>query len=178
MVTKFDDNKPPVGLIPRSATLEEAYVLAFGAQKYGTHNWRQGMKWQRLINASMRHILAFNEGEDFDPESGLCHLAHARCCLSFLIEYMTTHPEFDDRHKYHHQCKAEEAGSAKTVLPNGSLVATMQEAFDAGKHAARIDATMKSPPVEDEEELPDGSLPLSIHEAFQRGMAYASKARK
>ena len=37
---------------------------------------------------------------------------------------------------------------------------------------------MKSPPVEDEEELPDGSMPLSIHEAFQRGMAYASKARK
>lgn len=178
MVTKFDDNKPPVGLIPRSATLEEAYVLAFGAQKYGTHNWRQGMKWQRLINASMRHILAFNEGEDFDPESGLCHLAHARCCLSFLIEYMTTHPEFDDRHKYHHHCKAEEAGSATTVLPDGSLVATMLEAFDAGKHAARIDATMKSPPVEDEEELPGGSLPLSIHDAFLRGVAYASKARK
>ena len=173
MVTKFDDNKPPVGLIPRSATLEEAYVLAFGAQKYGTHNWRQGMKWQRLINASMRHILAFNEGEDFDPESGLCHLAHARCCLSFLIEYMTTHPEFDDRHKYHHHCKAEEAQKS-CLMPDGTFVNTMQAAFDAGERAA-FDTMMKSPSVE---ELPDGSLPLSIHEAFQRGMAYASKARK
>ena len=173
MVTKFDDNKPPVGLIPRSATLEEAYVLAFGAQKYGTHNWRQGMKWQRLINASMRHILAFNEGEDFDPESGLCHLAHARCCLSFLIEYMTTHPEFDDRHKYHHHCKAEEAQKS-CLMPDGTFVNTMQAAFDAGERAA-FDTMMKSPSVE---ELPDGSLPLSIHDAFQRGMAYASKARK
>lgn len=158
MVTKFDDNKPPVGLIPRSATLEEAYVLAFGAQKYGTHNWRQGMKWQRLINASMRHILAFNEGEDFDPESGLCHLAHARCCLSFLIEYMTTHPELDDRHHYHHHCKAEEAQKS-CLMPDGTFVNTMQAAFDAGERA-------------------DGSLPLSIHDAFLRGVAYASKARK
>ena len=173
MVTKFDDNKPPVGLIPRSATLEEAYVLAFGAQKYGTHNWRQGMKWQRLINASMRHILAFNEGEDFDPESGLCHLAHARCCLSFLIEYMTTHPEFDDRHKYHHHCKAEEAQKS-CLMPDGTFVNTMQAAFDAGERAA-FDTMMKSTSVE---ELPDGSLPLSIHDAFLRGVAYASKARK
>lgn len=173
MVTKFDDNKPPVGLIPRSATLEEAYVLAFGAQKYGTHNWRQGIKWQRLINASMRHILAFNEGEDFDPESGLCHLAHARCCLSFLIEYMTTHPEFDDRHKYHHHCKAEEAQKS-CLMPDGTFVNTMQAAFDAGERAA-FDTMMKSPSVE---ELPDGSLPLSIHDAFLRGVAYASKARK
>ena len=173
MVTKFDDNKPPVGLIPRSATLEEAYVLAFGAQKYGTHNWRQGMKWQRLINASMRHILAFNEGEDFDPESGLCHLAHARCCLSFLIEYMTTHPEFDDRHKYHHHCKAEEAQKS-CLMPDGTFVNTMQAAFDAGERAA-FDTMMKSPSVE---ELTDGSLPLSIHDAFLRGVAYASKARK
>lgn len=173
MVTKFDDNKPPVGLIPRSATLEEAYVLAFGAQKYGTHNWRQGMKWQRLINASMRHILAFNEGEDFDPESGLCHLAHARCCLSFLIEYMTTHPELDDRHHYHHHCKAEEAQKS-CLMPDGTFVNTMQAAFDAGERAA-FDTMMKSPSVE---ELPDGSLPLSIHDAFLRGVAYASKARK
>ena len=82
------------------------------------------------------------------------------------------------RSKHAPEVSAEEAGSATTVLPDGSLVATMLEAFDAGKHAARIDATMKSPPVEDEEELPGGSLPLSIHDAFLRGVAYASKARK
>ena len=95
---KFDAGKPPIGLIPRSAVLEEAAVLAFGEQKYGRHNWRAGIKWSRLIDAAQRHILAFNEGEDFDSETGLHHLAHARCCLAFLIEYMTTHPELDDRH--------------------------------------------------------------------------------
>lgn len=94
---KFDFDKPPVGLIPSSAMLEEAMVMGHGEKKYGRDNWRQGMAWCRLIDATMRHILAFKEGEDFDPETSLHHLAHARCNLAFLIEYYTTHPELDDR---------------------------------------------------------------------------------
>lgn len=84
---KFDAEKPPIGLIPRSALEAEAMVLAFGAAKYGRDNWRKGMEWQRMIDAAMRHIVAFADGEDIDPESGFTHLAHAKCCLSFLIEY-------------------------------------------------------------------------------------------
>lgn len=94
---KFDTDKPPVGLVPSSAMLEEAMVMAYGEKKYGRDNWRGGMAWTRLIDASLRHILAFKEGEDFDPETGLHHLAHARCCLAFLIEYHKTHPNLDDR---------------------------------------------------------------------------------
>lgn len=84
---KFDSDKPPIGLIPRSALEAEAQVLAFGAEKYGRDNWRKGMEWQRMIDAALRHIVAFADGEDMDPESGYHHLAHAKCCLSFLIEY-------------------------------------------------------------------------------------------
>ena len=78
--------------------IEEALVMGFGEKKYGRDNWRQGMAWSRLIDAALRHIHAFNDGEDFDRETGYHHLAHARCCLAFLIEYYTTHPEKDDRH--------------------------------------------------------------------------------
>lgn len=95
---KYDSGKAPIGLIPHSALVEEALVLGFGCEKYGPHQWRGGMDWSRLINASFRHISAFNAGEDLDPETGLCHLAHARANLGFLIEYMTTHPEKDDRY--------------------------------------------------------------------------------
>lgn len=38
-------------------------------------------------------------GQDFDKESGLHALAHVRACCAFLIEYMVTHPELDDRFK-------------------------------------------------------------------------------
>ena len=96
---KFDDDKPPVGLVPSSAMLEEAMVMGYGEKKYGRDNWRKGMAWSRLIDASLRHILAFKEGQDFDPETSYHHLAHARCNLAFLIEYMTTHPELDDRYQ-------------------------------------------------------------------------------
>jgi hypothetical protein len=96
---KDDFEKPPLGLIPRSALLEEAAVMGYGLEKYTRNNWRKGLEWSRVIDASMRHLLAFNEGEDLDPESGLHHLAHVRACCSFLIEYMLTHPELDDRYR-------------------------------------------------------------------------------
>lgn len=94
---KFDSSKPPLGLIPRTALEAEAQVLAFGAEKYGRDNWRKGMEWQRMIDAALRHIVAFADGEDMDPESGYHHLAHAKCCLSFLLEYHAKQLGTDDR---------------------------------------------------------------------------------
>jgi len=97
--TKFDFGKPPLDLISVEAQIQEAMVLDFGRKKYDAHNWRKGMSWSRVIGAALRHISAFNRGEDKDPETGLSHLAHARCCISFLLEYEVTHREFDDRYK-------------------------------------------------------------------------------
>ncbi|MBK8467617.1 MAG: hypothetical protein IPL32_17525 [Chloracidobacterium sp.] len=96
--TKHDASKATLGLIPQSALIQEALVMAYGENKYGRDNWRGGMAWSRLIDAALRHTLAFNAGETFDKETGIHHLAHARCNLAFLIEYMTTHPELDDRY--------------------------------------------------------------------------------
>ena len=94
---KFDAGKAPLSLIPQRALLAEAEVLAFGREKYGAHNWRAGMSLSRLYDAALRHILAAAEGEEKDPETGLPHEAHARCCLGFIIELKETHPELDDR---------------------------------------------------------------------------------
>lgn len=97
--TKHDAGKPPLSLIPRSALLAEAAVLDFGAHKYSKHNWRKGMEWSRLVDACLRHITAWNEGENLDPETLHSHLAHARCCLGFLIEYQENGIGVDDRYK-------------------------------------------------------------------------------
>lgn len=96
---KFDNGKAPVNLLPREGLEQIAKVLGFGAQKYDAHNWRKGMDWSRLIAAAQRHIIAFNEGEDIDPESGLNHLAHAGCCIMFLLDYFKNHKDKDDRYK-------------------------------------------------------------------------------
>lgn len=96
--SKHDAGKEPVGLIPREAVLAEARVLAFGAEKYAAHNWRKGMRWSRLGDAAMRHLLAWLDGEDNDPETGLPHLAHLRCCAGFLLAYAERGAGTDDRH--------------------------------------------------------------------------------
>lgn len=95
---KFDAGKPPLCLISRTALLEEAKVMQFGVEKYGTHNWRGGMDFSRLMDAALRHVYAFADGEDLDKESGLSHLAHARCCLAFLLEYQGKKIGTDDRY--------------------------------------------------------------------------------
>jgi hypothetical protein len=96
---KFDDGKLPLHLLSTEAMNQTAAVLAFGAGKYAAHNWRKGFVWSRPLSAAMRHITAFNAGEDKDPESGLSHLAHAACCIMFLLEFEKTHKELDDRYK-------------------------------------------------------------------------------
>ena len=39
-MAKFDENKPPLGLVPPEALLEISEVFGFGAEKYGVNNWR------------------------------------------------------------------------------------------------------------------------------------------
>lgn len=97
---KHDQTKEPLSLLSRVWLLGVASVMAFGAKKYKSHNWRAGIERSRLLSAALRHILAYNEGEDLDPESGLSHLDHASCCLMFAREHHETHPELDDRYKH------------------------------------------------------------------------------
>lgn len=98
---KFDraEGKAPVTMIPSAAVLAEAKVLEYGAKKYGRDNWRAapGFEWTRLADAALRHILAWNNGETNDPETGLNHLAHARCSLGFLLHYADVGLGTDDR---------------------------------------------------------------------------------
>lgn len=74
-------------LIPPRAELEMAKVLTFGAEKYGVGNWAhvEGAE-TRYLDAMLRHINSYRQGEQTDQESGLSHLAHAMCCAAFLLE--------------------------------------------------------------------------------------------
>ena len=97
---KDDAEKPPLELLPSAALLEVAKVLGHGRKKYDAYNWTKGMNWSRLLGAAMRHLFAYNSGEDKDPESKLSHLAHLACCALFLLEYEQRKLGTDDRHKW------------------------------------------------------------------------------
>ena len=96
---RADKGKLRYDLIPPHVIEQLAAVLTGGAVKYGPNNWRAdgGMAWTRCYASMMRHIQAWYQGEDTDPESGLSHLAHAMCNITFLMEYERTNTERDDR---------------------------------------------------------------------------------
>ena len=75
-------------LIPKGALAEIARVYGFGAEKYSPNNWRKGYAWSLSLDALYRHIVAFETGEDIDPESGLHHLAHAGFHILALLTYV------------------------------------------------------------------------------------------
>jgi len=84
---KFDHGKLRYDLVPPGALASVTEVLAYGAAKYEEENWRfVGDPEARYFAAAMRHLMAWQQGEAIDPESGCEHLAHAACCLMFLIE--------------------------------------------------------------------------------------------
>jgi hypothetical protein len=97
--TKHDQSKPRLNLLSRPALCGIGEVLGFGAEQYGENNWRQGFEYSRLIGAALRHILAYNDGEDLDPESGKSHIDHALCCLMFLSDQIKRGTGIDDRYK-------------------------------------------------------------------------------
>lgn len=84
-------------LIPWEAVAEIAEVYHMGSKKYADHNWRKGYSWGLSYAAMMRHMTAFWEGEDLDPESGLPHMAHASWHGLALLTFMREHPDLDDR---------------------------------------------------------------------------------
>lgn len=83
---KHDEAKPRWSLIPFKELAEVVDVLGMGAEKYGEGNWKNVSPMRdRYFNAAMRHIMAWWSGERADSESGKSHLAHAVCCLLFLM---------------------------------------------------------------------------------------------
>lgn len=94
---KHDTGKPDLSHISLELAEVVARVREFGAKKYARNNWRIGFKYTRSVAAALRHVMAFNEGQDLDPESGLSHIGHAICCLEHLLNDIKNHPENDDR---------------------------------------------------------------------------------
>ncbi len=83
---KFDGGKRDFTLLPWPAVEEIVKVLEFGAAKYSRDNWKHVEGAQhRYTKAAFRHLIAYNNGEINDPESGLPHLAHVGCCILFLL---------------------------------------------------------------------------------------------
>jgi len=83
---KYDNEKPRWSLLPFREVREVVEVLTMGAAKYSDDNWKHVTpNKERYFSAAMRHLTAWFGGEKIDTESNKSHLAHAICCLLFMM---------------------------------------------------------------------------------------------
>lgn len=84
---KADAGKRRLTLVPRGIIRAIARVREYGTKKYGDKdNWKR-VEPERYKDAAFRHWLAYLDNPYAkDEESGLPHLWHCACNISFLIE--------------------------------------------------------------------------------------------
>lgn len=91
-------DKPSTYTIPPIAILALGAAMKCGADKYGAFNWRTtDVTASTFIDAINRHFLAWQTGENNDPESYISHLAHIMANCAILLDVMHEGEFVDDR---------------------------------------------------------------------------------
>lgn len=97
---RYNEGKARWDLIPMYALDEIAKVYEYGTKKYDDHNWRKGLEWNKGCAASLlRHLSAWQDGEDYDPESGLPHDVHIAWNAITLVAIRLKNEGTDDRYR-------------------------------------------------------------------------------
>ena len=90
--------KTPTSCVPQNVMHELGVAMLEGALKYGRHNWREsGVHYSTYYDACRRHLDAWWEGENTDPESGLPHVIKAMACLVVIRDAQWAEKATDDR---------------------------------------------------------------------------------
>lgn len=91
-------SKAPLSTVSAAVLAEVGVAMLEGASKYGRHNYRAaGVRASVYYDATMRHLMAWWEGEDTDPDSGMSHITKAITSLVVLRDAMIQDMCTDDR---------------------------------------------------------------------------------
>lgn len=94
----FGVRKAPMSTVPAPVLAEIGVAMLEGSCKYGRHNYRAcGVRASVYYDAAMRHLMAWWEGEDIDPDSGMSHITKAMSSLVVLRDAMIRGMVEDDR---------------------------------------------------------------------------------
>jgi len=92
--------KPAIQYVPVALIKECSDALEEGRIKYGTAKWRETKtESMTYLGGALRHIYAYIEGEDIDPDSitGKSHLAGAIASLAILVDCIAMGTVVDNR---------------------------------------------------------------------------------
>lgn len=138
---KFDQGKTEWDLLPLGPVEEIVKVLMHGREKYGRDNWQLvDNPIRRYYAAAQRHLAAFRRArfdtrdpyDAIDAESHLHHLAHAACCILFLLW-----------HERKELCQEDAAGTILDRLMD-DLVAARTETADTQETDAEFDDALNT----------------------------------
>jgi hypothetical protein len=98
LIRALKDGKDPLEFLVTSVWPGDARVHKSGADKYGKENWTiDKILASTYKGAMLRHLKAWCEGEDIDPESGENHLYHLRACCAIVLDSDMKGSLIDDR---------------------------------------------------------------------------------
>lgn len=90
--------KVSITKLPAAGIIHGAHAMMHGAEKYGPYNWRAKEVVAGIyIDAAIRHLLSWFEGEETANDSGVHHLGHALACCAILLDAQETGNLRDDR---------------------------------------------------------------------------------
>lgn len=140
---RYGDMKRRVDLVPPALELGAAVALAEGAEKYGPFNWRiNHVEAMTYVAAIKRHLAAYVDGEDVDPESvkGKLHLEGIAASVAILLDSLYAGILIDNR-------PAKGPGPALTRLPAPKPEAKAEPAPPAEAEAPHHLAALFKPQV-------------------------------
>ena len=86
--------------LPAVAVAHGAMAMMDGATKYGAFNWRDKAVVSSIyIDAAMRHLQCWFEGQEVASDSKVHHLGHAIACCAILLDAQSKNKLVDDRPK-------------------------------------------------------------------------------
>lgn len=92
--------KVSISKIPSAGQIETSLALTYGAVMYDAYNWREKGKkvgYMTYVDALLRHIYRFIDGEDLDPDSLVHHLGHISAGAQLLFDAIKSGNAIDDR---------------------------------------------------------------------------------
>ena len=102
-----------------------ATVSEYGASKYNAYNFVKGAPVSESVDSLMRHLDAWWNGEDIDPESGCHHLGHVAWNAMRLAHEARSRPDLDDRPHVVLAARAADTAPQETfMLPPANEVAS------------------------------------------------------
>lgn len=89
---------PTLSVIPSAGLVHCGRAMHNGSEKYGRMNWREHpVKASIYLDAALRHLMGWTDGEEDAADSGVHHLGHVMACCAILLDAQEAGNLIDDR---------------------------------------------------------------------------------